>query len=323
MKIQLGALLFFFIVSFANAEVLRIVPEEYETSGTSSVAASHGGVASATGVTAVRQNPALIGVSKEYSLEGGFHWPVGGREFFQAGVVDAKTSPMAAGVSYTSFIADYKATPEESFWFDSPLKRRFAAAASYPIAGLMLGVGGQYVEGILQSYDDGYVETKKGWTMGAGVSANPTPSIRIAASSENMANKKVQEFAPTIYRIGGQYSFSNSFAVNLDYRRRQRVSRFEGQPIGFFAAGETEAPKLAPEQMMIGSAVAKVHENVSFVLGYGEALRDADFEKRKVVSGGIVIAGKNASLSYSASRPQMQESPAAHQAVQLNLNVAM
>lgn len=306
------------------AEVIRIAPEEYETSGAMTVGRGGGGAANASGVSAVRQNPALLSVKKEYTLEGGFHWPIGGREFFQAGVVDSKTSTVAAGFLYTGFVDEYKIASERSLWFDSPVKRRFALALSYPIARVALGVSSQYVEGhALNFNDDGQLQTIKGWTVGAGAATSISDQLKIGASLENAANKKVQEFAPTVLRIGGLYTWTEALGLGLDYKRRQRVARFEGRPLSFDTISVDQIPELVAEQMVVGTLNFQAHEHLLFVAGYGQALHDKEFKTREVLSAGISIMGKGAALIYTLAQPQRQRSASLHHALQLNIGVAM
>ncbi|MEI6399609.1 MAG: hypothetical protein WCO71_12645 [Pseudomonadota bacterium] len=77
------------------------VPEEYESTGGQSLAFGGSVATGLGGASAIRANPALMALEKEYSINGAYHWPTAGRDFYQVGVVDGKTSPIAAGFTYT------------------------------------------------------------------------------------------------------------------------------------------------------------------------------------------------------------------------------
>ena len=305
---------------------MKLIPEEYEVSGSSTIGMGFGGVASTSGINAVRTNPSSMSTGKEYSAGAGYHWPIGGREFYQAGIVDSKTSSVGAGVNYTSFMNDYKTRADQKLWFDSPLKRRFAVGLSYSLSQISLGVGGQYVEGFVDNLEESSnLATLKGWTMGGGVTATLVGGMRIAGSVENAANKKVQEFAPTIYRLGAAYPFNSSIALNMDYRNRQRVTRFEGEVLSVNLSGDSSSTPqgLAREQVGIASLNASPHPNLRFSAGYAQSFADKDFKPRRMLGAGAAIVGQKASLSYQLARPHAEESDDFLHSIQLNLEVAM
>ncbi len=316
------------IVNLVYAQnALKLVPEEYEVSGTSAIGMGFGGVAATSGINAVRTNPALMSSGKEYSAGAGYHWPTAGREFYQAGIVDSKTSTVGAGVNYTSFMNDYKSKADQSFWFDSPVRRRIAVGLSYALPQIALGINGQYIEGFAPDFtEESNLLTKKGWTMGGGASG-VIAGVRVASSVENTANKKVQEFAPTIYRIGASFPLTSEITINADYRNRQRIARFEGEVLSVTslssAADAPPPPSLAREQLGIVSVNAAPHPNLRLSAGYAQSFADQDFKKRRMLGAGVAIVGQKASLSYQLARPHAEETDDILHSIQLNIEVAL
>src|SRR5262245_51440873 len=62
------------------------IPAEYESTSALGVAMNNGGYAANDPHAAVRANPALLSLEKQYSVSAGYHWPQSGREFYQASV---------------------------------------------------------------------------------------------------------------------------------------------------------------------------------------------------------------------------------------------
>ena len=185
-----GSIVGLFISQAALAvdENLR-VPDEYESTGGHIGGFSNGGVAAVGGVTAVRANPAMLSEDKEYTVSMGYHWPSGGREFYQAGVVDSKTSPVAAGVSYTGFNDEYDYSQDSSVEVesDSPIMKRAALAMSQSFGAFSAGLGGGYVEAHPLRGTESFVddeESIKGYTLNFGMAGYLGKQLRWAPISK-------------------------------------------------------------------------------------------------------------------------------------------
>jgi hypothetical protein len=306
-----------------QAYELRQIPDEYESSGGMSSALSNAGVATAEPQAAVRLNPALLPTEKTYNISAGYHWPSAGREFFQAGVVDSKTSPLAAGVSYTGYNDDYLSPQDEhsndpELVLDSPVIRRGAIGFGQMFGSMAIGAGATYVEAnpVDSSEAKERGETRvKGIGLNAGIAGAFSPALRYGASAENLTNKKVLEYTPKTYRAGVTYMLNPTFAAGLDYRERTRVEEFEGQAL---VDPEDDELLQHPEQMVIGSLIAKVQEYLQLLGSYGKSLTD----ERRTYGAGAAVSGDHFTLSYMTTKPYMSRS-ASHQAVSLSVQVSM
>jgi hypothetical protein len=313
----------------AEATIYQI-PDEYEVSGDQPLAMGGGGVAVVGGLAAVRTNPAQLALEKQYEVGAGYHWPTSGRDFYQAGIVDSKTSTFAAGVAYTGFAEKFD--PKTAFETkDSFLKNRLSVALAKSFGGVALGALGQYLEAHPYGYTDGSDEKIKGTTLGFGAASSLNSTVRFAGSVENIANSRVQGFAPRVIRGGGSYLLSSAIAINIDYRQRERVDYFEvpsdaiATPWEYAVTANRKDPndndseKLrAAEKMVIGSFSAKFQDTFRILGGYGQALSDS----RKMVGGGAAVVSQNASLTYAFYRPYLDDE-AAHQSIQLNLAISL
>ncbi len=304
------------------AEETNRVPDEYESTGGHVGGFSNGGVAAVGGIAAVRSNPAMLSEDKEYTVSMGYHWPSGGREFYQAGVVDSKTSPVAAGLSYTGFNDEYDYSQDSSVEVesDSPVMKRAAVAMGQSFGGISAGIGGGYVEAHPLRGSEKFVsgeERVKGYTVNFGLAGYATPQIRWGASAENISNKKVSEYAPTVYRVGAAYVLSNNnLTAHLDYRQRQRVDFFESEDVGLFGAAPEEGP--TEEKMVIGSFSARIFDLLRLLGSYGQALDD----DRRTAGAGLVLVNKKFSLSYVINKPYLGK-PESHNSLNFGFAITM
>lgn len=304
---------------------IQKVPDEYESVGGHEVGLGEAGVAASGGIAATRLNPSLLPLEKEYSVGIDYHWPSRGRDFYQAGVVDSKTSSVAAGFSYTGFQEDYDPVTSEPI-ADSPVIRRLVLGVGQAFGKFALGANGQFVEGVDNDPAKPKDSRIKGTTFGLGASTLATNQIRLGASVENLANSKVRDYSPRTIRAGGAYLVGKGdVTVHLDYRMRDRTARFEGPPDipdALRAVGdeddESAKGPLTPEHMVIGSFSARVYDYLRLLGAYGQSVND----DRKSLSGGIALVNNKFSLSYAASRPYL-DSSSAHQAVHLSLSIFM
>ena len=318
-----------------SASTMAAVPEEYEATGGHALAFG-GSVASGMGgASAIRTNPALLSIEKEYSVNGSYHWPVAGRDFYQLGIVDSKTSAVAAGFSYTGALDQYQgiagsAPKTESdapsaidLSLDTPVIRRASLAFSVPVGKIYAGFSGGYVEARPPegTFSEDATQKIKGFTIGAGVAAHFSNALRIGVSAENLANKKVQYLAPTFYRAGISYFFGDMGSIHGDIRRREAVSLYEGRTSSLsLQANAGDAAGVAKEDLYNISASVKVYDLLRLVAAAGE-VRDG-VETRRQIAGGVSLINQKFSFSYQAMRPEMA-AETLHHALSLGIDVAM
>ncbi len=308
------------------------VPEEYESTGGHALAFG-GSVASGLGgVSAVRANPALIGLEREYSINGTYHWPTAGRDFYQLGIIDGKTSSVAAGVTYTSAMDDYQgvsasrssasSSGRSVLSVDSPIVRRGNLAIASPVGGAFLGLSVGYIEARppAESLSENDSKPNKSFTLGFGLASQLSKSVRLGISAENLANKKIQYAAPTFYRAGLTYLFGDIGMLNLDYRRREAVSVYEGQ-VPSLALAESDSKKSnQAENLILGSAVVRVYDLLRVIAAVGQQYQAGESSTR--VAGGLSLVNQQFNLSYQVMRPDMKHE-SVHHALALGLMMAM
>lgn len=303
------------------------LPDEYEATPGHGLAMGNSGIAATGGLSSVANNPSMIAMEKQYTVGGGFHWPTRGREFFDLGVVDSRSASIAAGFTYSTFTDDYYSLTNDSAQniekyqkFDSPVVRRGRLALAQAFRLLSFGISGQYVEG----HQIGIVgdDRIKGTSIGMGTTVMITPQLRAAASVDNLANRKIANYAPRAYRMGAAYLISGgNISLHADYLNRERIATFEA-PIpapttyGIVASDDSSGP--ANEQMLSFSGSARIQDMVRLFAGYGQGLTDG----RQMLSGGAGLVSDNFALTYAASRPYMSM-PETQNALSLSVNVSM
>lgn len=302
----------------------RRIPDEYETTGVVGMAINNMGSAGADSHSAMRVNPALIALDRQYSLSAGYHWPTVGREYYQASVVDSKTAKIAAGVSYTGYPDDYlyPSDPKtrRDAQFDSPLARRGVIGIAQNIGSMSLGAGATYVETspLMSSVEKRQGQERvRGFGINAGGTFSLNPAIRVGASVENLSNRRIDDYVPMTYRAGLAYTASPALNLLLDYRQRKRIVEFEGERLRLDDV--TDPGFSDPEQMIFASFIGQLQSALRIMGSYGYALSD---DKRRALSGGIAIVNQTISLSYSVSRPYLANSET-HQAVALAIDMSM
>ena len=298
----------------------RRIPDEYETGGGHTLGFGNAGIAAAGGVSAVRLNPAMLPMEKNYAVGGGYNWPTFGREFYQVGIIDTTTASFGAGFLYNGFTEKYISDVESNEISnpakkDSTVKQRFAVGIGKTMQKISVGVNVQYLEaGYMEAPDNApegveYYNSRqeKGTTFGAGIAGLLTPNLRFGISGENIANSKVTEFAPRIYRAGLAFLMNGDVSVHVDLRQRDRVNSHEiakADPDFSLAAEENaaDAEYAKPERMAIVSGSARVYDMLRLIAGYGQAVEGPE---RRSVSGGAVLVNGDMSFSYTFSRPYM------------------
>ncbi len=312
-------------LSGTDAQLTGVLPDEYESVGDHVLGLGNAGMAAAAGIASVRLNPAMLAMEPVYTVSGGYHWPRNGRDFYQVGILDSKTSSLAAGMSYTGFADTYNsADAAMAEQLDSPVVRRASVGIAQAFKSLSIGLAGHFVEGVpLTAPTDPLV---KGWGLGLGVASLLTPTIRVGASAENLANAKIAEYAPRTLRAGVAWIFGGGdVTAHLDFRQRDRIRSLEAgfaEPMTFGvndSAAAASEPVLKPEQMVIGSFSARVYDVVRILGAYGQS---ANSDGRRLLAGGIAIVNNQVSISYGASREDMRDQ-SAHHAVNLNMSISL
>ncbi len=305
------------------------VPDEFESAGGHALGLANAGTAALSEQSSVRTNPAMLGFEKQYTISGGYHWPSFGREFYQAGAVDSKTSPLAAGLTYTSSKEPYEGneskikfeadkSKQAQVYLDSPIQYRLSLGVAKALSLVSVGFGLQYVEGFGQEPDSALFEKKKGMTLGAGIGGLLTQNLRIAASVENLANERVKNMAPKMYRAGLAYTaLMGDLTLHLDYSQRQRVL----QELIPFGAQVSERPSLGDEKMMFASFSLRVQDFIRFLGGYGQEV-GGELKPRRSAAMGIALVNRDYSLSYLANNPYMEDTRV-HQALNLSFQLSI
>ena len=297
------------------------IPDEYRASGGYSIGLSHAAMVADNGVAAVALNPAMIALARDYRVSLGYSWPATGRSFYQVGIVDGKTAKIAAGVLYTGFHEKFDGHGFLHAELDSPIARRVNVALSGMLGKIALGVSGQYVDGFqfndavhglpaltapTHRYDSTAHDKRTGVTVGLGAALALTPTLRIGAAINNLANRKVRDFAPRTIRAGAAWLVTprGDLAVHLDYRERERVALFE--------PGQN-----TPERLAIASCSVRVYDVVRVLAAYGHSLVDKSGE----VAAGLTLVNNKVSLSYGFRRSWPHNTIT--QAVSLGFTVAI
>lgn len=295
-----------------------LVPDEAEYPGGQVLGLGNGGTAASVGPSSLRINPATLVLERQYSVFAGYLWPAAGGEFYNAGVVDGKTSSVAAGVSYSQARNMYK-SPEsaEDFaaqFLRSPIQRRITIGVGQSYERISIGLGGQYI----QARKFGGEEVK-GVSVNAGIAGLITPSLRYSVSAENLANQKLAFAAPRTYRAGVAYTMgSGSLTFHADYRQRERLP----QELQKFLDGEVVDSQDridASEKMLIASMAVRVQNMLQILGGYGH---EVGGRSRRSLSGGVALVSNGYTLAYLYSQPYLTLSRASH-SVNFALNVPL
>lgn len=318
-------------------ELVRTIPDEYESIGGNGLGIGNTGVSEFDGVASIQANPALLPLEKVYTIDAGYHWPTSGRRFLQGGIVDSKTSKLAAGLSYTGLSGKAEEEPF-SFNRDSQADRRISLGLGGLTQWVSLGFNIQYIEGVKRTEDplkfQGWEKTS-GSTLGVGVAGMIFQSLKLGASVINLKNNGLKDLAPTTARIGGSMSFfGNQIVVGLEGLQRDRVPSFEGNypdvDIGLEPSGPSlssssqstsgEVELLKPEKMVIGSLIAHVYNLLRISASYGSSVDKND--PRQTLSGGIGLEQNHFGISYMLSKPYATESDI-HSALNISIQAAI
>lgn len=327
--------LFFFsaILQLSFFDAVAQVPDEIESLGGHALGFGNAGAVAGGSIASVRANPAMLAVEKQYTLHAGYHWPSLGRDFYQVGAVDSKTSPVAAGLSYTAGIDDFSTVELENsaaedkdkkalqYLLDSPIVRRLSFAVAIPSDKFALGVGADYVEGfppVAFNEFSGLEKTEPTHGVGlhVGLAGLLTKMVRLGVSAENLNQKLMKNLAPTVYRgsaavilMGGAVTF------HLDLKRRERILQEKEYQLYTAAAEGVEFDQLQsslskPEDMVVGSFSLRAYDMLMVLGGYAHEVSEVN--PRQSLSGGLALVNNFGSLSYTASKPYFSEERSHH-----------
>ncbi|MCX6117937.1 MAG: hypothetical protein NT027_10370 [Proteobacteria bacterium] len=311
---------------YAEENNLAGIPEEYLTTGEQSTALSNGGSLSSAGYSAVRSNPAMLAVDRIYTLGGGYHWPAKGREFYEAGVVDGRTSSIAAGLIYTSSMDDYEGSWNSNGEIklgDTPVKRRATVALAYTFKTIAFGINGGFVETANpDSTFNSDADRVRGYTAGLGAMAGITNSIRAGLSVENLLNKTVEYAAPTIYRAGVAWAVSKDINIYLDYRLRDAVFLYEGRApdLGLINSAKKKNEGSDQEQALMVGGMTKIYDLLR--LTAGASFSNSGVKDTIATSGGLALVNKAFNVSYSVQKPDSKLAEL-HHAASLGFDMAL
>lgn len=288
------------------------VPEEYEVASGQALGFANAGSVAFTGPGSLKLNPAMLAVERQYSVDGSYHWPASGRDFYKLGVVDSKTSPIAAGVSYTSFLApsDMEFMREEGAQSDLHVARRIGLGAAYSFRLFALGISGQWTESGAADPElrgTGGVKSEgavRGTALNIGLVGLLTPFTRVGVSVEGLQNDKVRDTSPRYTRAGLATLFLKGQAsLHLDWQRRELL------------ALEEES-----EQLVTGSFSVRIFDYLRILGAVGKDPQPG--HDRTTAAAGLALVGPKMSVAWTASRPDLRAEKS-HQALNLNLELSM
>ena len=307
-------------ILLSNTGLALDIPDEYRTVGGRGTALGHSATVANNGVSSVVLNPAMLAIDKDYQLSVGYSWPTSGREFYQLGVVDGKTSKVAAGILYTGFRESFDAGRFLHEELDAPIRRRGVLALAMAVGKMSLGLNGQYLEGyrfpdnvngLLGLIDASHVyqsqehEVVRGISAGLAIAAVLSPTLRVGASLNNLANRKVADFAPRTIRAGVAYvaTAGGEVTVHADYLHRQRLALFGSKAT----------------QMATVSCSILVYDIIRVLAAYGQSLIDEQQE----LSAGLSLTNERMSISYGLRQPLPNNEEAMQQSVNLAVTVSI
>ncbi len=301
-----------------------LLSDEIETTGGHNLGFNNSGVSAVGDVAAIRLNPAMIAMEPAYNVYAGYHWPARGSEFYQAGVVDSKTSSVAAGVMLTRMEGDVGSMQPR---LSSTLRTRGALGIAQTLERLSIGLSFQYLE----AEDTQSGKTRTGTSLGVGVAGLLHPNLRFGFSGENLNNGRMLPFAPRTVRGGvSLLTTDGTITAHLDYVHREAIDADDWlamrglnqpeiqDPWLLAPKSEAEGVPAKPEQLVTLSSSAKVYDLLRLLASYGQSLDST----RRILGGGVALVNGPVTVSYSASRPNLSF-PQAHQSVSVSVQMSM
>ena len=300
----------FFVFTLSSSAVLAAdydvrIPGEIEQAGGYAGAINNSGVSFLEGSSATKINPALLVETKDYVVSGSYHWPVGGREFYELGVVDGITSKYVASLQYNGFQEDYKVNWEQDA-IDAPVKKRASMALALPLKYIAVGANASYVEGYTLNGTD--LNSVKALTLGFGLYGKFTKHLKLGASIQNFNNDSIKSIAPMTIRAGVSLMLlEQQLLISAEFKQRQRIESYEGAVLidNFSELSYLEDP----ERMAYLSSVVKVFDVVRLMGSYGMGLLE---DPRKSASAGVGLAQGGYTFYYTIAKPYLSHEELAH-----------
>ena len=299
-------------------EIEARIYDEYETSGGESNAFAGSGASIVSKIASIKINPAGLSTGRVYSIEGGYHKPSYGDDFYQIGIVDNKTSSVAAGFLYTDFRKSVqKRLLKED---DAPVKRRFSLGLATSLNEVVsFGIGANYTTAIsdVSMDDNGELEFERenGITAAnVGLLVKIGQSVKLGLSAENLFHKSsMKDFNPRFYRFGSSYLLdagSIQLEFNLDYRGRERI---EKEKILDSSLGTLE------HMVFVGTSITS-YEIIKIMASYGRAVRN---DKRSSLGFGISLKKNDSYISASCLYPYLNVDKKTHTSITLSYAVVI
>ena len=269
-----------------------------------------------------------LALEKNYKVSSSYHWPVVGQDFFQVGVVDTKTSDVAAGFTVTRPV-DQRAINEPSDNTVSPLKGRYIGAAAFALTKMAIGLGVQHVrEARITDIESRVVDkVVSETTVSLGVAALATPNLRFGFSAEGLGAKDETYTMGRNLRAGAAYVFANGDAtLHLDFLRSKRVVGLEtnrkSEVLSLFNATTTEAESMTKESPYQNKAnlsgSVRVYELLRVLAGYGVVPET----KAQDAAIGLALVNGPFAVSYTTMRPDLHLTTA-HQSINLDFSLSL
>ena len=306
-----GLLLSCSILLGASDDTAKVY-DELETSGGESNAFGGTGASIVSGIAAVRINPAGLTNGRVYSLDVGYHRPAVGGDFYQIGIVDNKTSGIAAGFSYIGFKDGVETRLNEGA--DTPATKRFYLGFALKLNEIFsVGVGANYTGAVqrIVNQDTSISFEKQRSITALNVGALlELGALKLGLSAENVFKKgsRLEEINPLFYRFGSSYTFGENdlvLEVNLDYRGREAISKVEGMD--------------KPEHIVFAGVSLVSFEIIKLMASYGQQVG----EDRSLLGYGLSLMKNNSYVSASCLYPYFNKDKDKHFSLSLSYSVVI
>lgn len=284
------------------------IPDEVELSSGLGIAYGPGGSIASPGIHSIKTNPAQLGFQKNYFSGASYHWPTAGRNYYNVGFVDAKTSKVTAGVQYTGFLEKKYTDELPDGAYDSLTKDRIIVGLGTLLSDkFSLGINAVYTRNHVRNTVDNNLK-KKAIAFGGGFVMKPQNNVSIVGSAQNIFNQSADLVNPKTYTFGASYVYKDIVQLGLEYKNRKRM-QFE------------QNFEKRSEQLLIGSAEIPFRQYLNIIGSYTYELKK-QVERRTLISGGIEFRSKNLGLGYMISTKSLNRD-VAHHAVNLDLKLQL
>lgn len=330
--LRLNTVAFFILWQvLAQSEVLLAgspMFDEASTPGDGSIGVANAAMLSMRSFGAVRANPAMLAYDKDYQMGAAYHWPSVGREYLQFGVLDSKTSAIAAAA-----YLNQGTNSDEKLKFDlgsngsfasSMVKRRMGIGLGSKFDTFQIGVAGhmvEYFDPIDSFVSQSTRSLKRNMSLGVGTVFGITSSIMGGLSAENLGSDKARFVAPTIYRLGFSWSHHPQVTTYFDAHLRQTRSTFGASPAGLALLEDTSSKSSDSQQTL--AALASIYsptELIQLSTGLG-VLTQKNEKPGSLASLGVAIGNGSYKMRYDVQRDSSLNANYSHSAqLALQLN---